>query len=305
MNHESCRTAQSERLDKVVAALGSVGSRSRAREAIVSGKVTVNGFVVSEPGVIVEGGAEVTVTWNRPGTASQRVKGRQGLDAAGLRVLFEDDAVVAIDKPPGLLTDTADQEQHRTRDSAWKRLRTYLKASGATPRTVHRIDRDTSGVVLFAKNAAAEHHLRTQFRDRRPQRTYLALIAGSPAWENERWRDMTRWHKGIRQLQVVPDDTVGAWETISDVVVVQRLGTSTLVEVNLVTGRRNQIRLQASTRGYPLLGERLYGQGPPAPRQMLHARRLVVVHPTLGTPLELECPLPVDWRDLMRALSSP
>lgn len=283
------------RLDLRVAALPDVGSRSRAKRAITSGKVFVDGVLCTSPGQLVAVDAEVAVQWERPGTGKDRRRGDQGMADAGLTILYEDADVIAVNKPPGLLTDTASVEQHRTRDSVWKRLRAYLRPAGERPATVHRIDRDTSGVVLFARNERAEHALRDQFRARAPERIYRALVAGRPAQTEMTWRDHTRWHAGRRLLVVMPPQAQGARETVSHVRVLKRFAEATEIEVRLETGRRNQIRLQASERGHPLLGERLYGKGPPAPRQLLHAARLLVQHPRTRAPLVVEAPLPTDY----------
>lgn len=303
MSEHSLTATASERLDRLVASLTSVGSRSRARKAIETGKVFVDEQVCTEPGAPVPAGATVEVRWNRPGTSVDRTKARAALDDAGLTILYQDDQVVAVDKPPGLLTDTASKEQHRTRDSVYKRLRALLRAAGDRPRTVHRIDRDTSGVVLFARSDQAEAALRDQFRARSPERVYRAIVVGSPDWNSQTWRDHTRWHKGRRILEKVHAKTPGAWETISHAAVVRRMGELTELEVRLTTGRRNQIRLQASLRGLPLLGERLYvdrthprpANAPRAARQLLHAHELQVLHPTSRTTLTVRAPLPRDW----------
>ena len=129
-----------DRLDKVLAARPDVGSRRRAREAVETGKVTVDGEICREAGLPVEAGQTVEVHWNRPGTGKAVQKAKQELRDAGLSIVYEDEHLVAVDKPAGLLTDTASQEQHRTRDSAYKRLRAWLRTKGDRPRTVHRID---------------------------------------------------------------------------------------------------------------------------------------------------------------------
>lgn len=301
-----------DRLDKLLAAWPDVGSRRRARDAIQTGKVLVAGAVCRDPGQQVAAGTLIEVQWNRPGTAKDRQKGERELRAAGLRILHEDAALIAVDKPPGLLTDTASQEQHRTRDSVAKRLRAYLRASGDRPRTVHRIDRDTSGVVLFAKNDAAERPLREAFRNHRPERIYLALVLGKPSFEETTWEDHTRWNPRARVLARVPEEAEGSRATRCDVRVRRQFGDRAAeLEVRLDTGRRNQIRLQAQLRNHPLLGERLYVEEaarrrlrelPPAPRQMLHASRLWVRHPSTSEPLALLAPLPADYKKLTRQL---
>jgi len=298
MSDETFDAPADDRLDRLIAARRSVGSRGRARAAITSGKVSVDGHRCDEPGAPIRAGQRVHIAWTRPGTGAERRRGREGLADAGLTILYEDADVVAVDKPPGLLTDTASVEQHRTRDSVYKRLRAWLRPRGDRPFTVHRIDRDTSGVVLFARNDRAEASLRDQFRARSPERVYRAIVVGRPARAEETWIDPTRWHKGRKILERVAPTTPGAWHTECAVRLVRTLGDLSEIEVRLTTGRRNQIRLQAALRGLPLVGERLYVDrptGPPAPRQLLHAHRLGVRHPTTGEPVVVESPLPADW----------
>ncbi|MFT7518056.1 MAG: 23S rRNA pseudouridine1911/1915/1917 synthase [Kiritimatiellia bacterium] len=307
MSATNVQVDQQLRLDKVVAALSSVGSRSRAKRAITTGKVDIDGQVCHNPGIMVEAGSTVSVHMNRPGTSAERHAGNQGLVDAGLEILFADDHVVAVNKPPGLLTDTASLEQHRHRDSVRKRLRAWLRARGQLARVVHRIDRDTSGVVLFARTEQAEARLRRQFRERRPERVYHALVNGVVEWEQDRWVDQTRWHKGRRILECVYQKTPGAVETISHVTVLRRFHGASEIEVRLTTGRRNQIRLQAQLRGHPLVGERLYIEPGyrglrVAERQCLHAARLVVLHPHTNEPLTVTAPKPADWLDVVRTL---
>lgn len=288
-----------DRLDRLLAARPSVASRRRARDAVESGKVQVDGLRCTEAGRAVSAGTRIQIDWARPGTGHERRRGREGMARSGLVILYEDSDMIAVDKPPGLLTDTASVEQHRTRDSVYKRLRAWLRPRGDRPFTVHRIDRDTSGVVLFARTQAAEANLRQQFRTRGPTRIYRAIVEGAPPFTEQTWTDFTRWHKGKRILEQVSEHTPGARETISRVSVVEQRGPICEIQVQIETGRRNQIRLQASLRGLPLVGERLYRDGPGAtraPRQLLHAWRLAVYQPTTGARVEIEAPLPPDWR---------
>lgn len=289
-----------DRLDRILAELPKVGSRRRAQRTIESGKVLVDGQRITRAGQIVRAGSEITIEWNRPGTGVERRKGQRALVESGLQILFEDPYMVAVDKPPGLLTDTASEEQHRTRDSVYKRLRTWLRPRGDRPRTVHRIDRDTSGVVLFARTDAAESSLRQQFMSHQPERIYRAIVAGHPelSADPSPWVDHTRWHRGRRILEALHPEAPGARETISYARLIRELGDRSEIEVQIQTGRRNQIRLQAALRGHALVGDRLYGPstaGPRAARQLLHAWRLTVAHPATGDPVRIEAPFPADW----------
>ena len=297
--HDQFTAPMDDRLDRLLAARPQVGSRRRARQAIETGKVFVGGAPCTEAGHPVPAGTPIEIRWNRPGSARDRHRADRDLSEAGVRIVHQDAHLIAVDKPPGLLTDTASRTQHRTRDSVWKRLRAVLRAAGQRPRTVHRIDRDTSGLVLFAATDAAEAHLRDQFRNHRPTRVYRALVLGHPRPDTATWEDHTRWHRGRRILEAVPPQAPGARPTRCSVRVIRRDRDFSELEIALDTGRRNQIRLQAALRGHPLLGEKLYVDrpvGPPAPRQLLHAHVLEVVHPATGAPLRLTAPLPPDWR---------
>jgi 23S rRNA pseudouridine1911/1915/1917 synthase len=266
----------------------------------------VDGEVCAEPGRVLAAGAAVELRWNEPGTGRERVRARQDLELAGLRVIYQDDAVIALDKPPGLLTDTASREQARERDSVKKRLIPLLRAEGARPHVVHRLDRDTSGVVLFARTEAAEDILRARFARHEPERVYLALVQGVPRDPEGTWEDWMAWDRRAhiqRPSRPGEADAVlasASWRRV------EILGRCSLLEVRLHTGRRNQIRLHAQLRGHPLVGERLYvDPGSPPPtfgRQALHAARLSVAHPDDGRILVLESPLPEDLLGLLRRL---
>lgn len=298
-----------ERLDQVLAALPRVGSRARAKRALEGGKVTVDGASVDlgAAGRRLPTGAVVEVDWDRPGSSLARVRGKRKVAAAGIRILHEDPDLVAVDKPVGLLTDTATAQQQRERDSLRKRLTPWLRAAGGRAFIVHRIDRDTSGVVLLARNEEVAERLRAQFRARTPERVYLAVVEGVPSRSEGTWEDPMVWDAPKRiQRRCAPDDP-DAFVARAHYRVVEAFSGAALVEVRLETGRRNQIRLQAQLRGHPLIGERLYrSPDQPArvsfPRQALHARKLAVVHPKTGTRVEVEAPLPSDMARLLRSL---
>lgn len=299
---------QPERLDKVLSAMAGVGSRARAKAALERGKVTVNGVQMgaADGGSPVNPGDVLELDWNRPGTSAAHAKARAALPEADLKVLFEDEDLLAVDKPVGLLTDAADREQQLERDTVKKRLITYLRPHGLRPWVCHRIDRDTSGVVLFAKTEAMQESVMRQFRAREPMRVYLTMVQGVPPGQQGEWVDVMRWdHK--RRIQEAKSGE-GAVEARSHWTLVERFPKGfSLLEVRLTTGRRNQIRLQCQLRGHPLIGESLYLPDNwrsrfSFPRQALHAHRLGLVHPRTGKPLVIECPLPPDLLALSNAL---
>lgn len=294
------------RLDQILAALPSVGSRGKARKVLTSGKVHVDGAAVDDThaGRMLREGTVVEVRWNQPGTAQDRNPSRKQLRDAGVRILHEDAVLLALDKPPGLLTDAATYAQRREEDTLTVRARAWCGRGDVWP--VHRIDRDTSGVVLFAKGAAARAHLKAQWEGEKPRRIYLACLVGELADESGGWEHPMRWdHKKRLQVPCSPEDE-GAVVGRSHFRVTRRLSGATVVEVELDTGRRNQIRLSAKLAGHPLVGERQYGRGadrslPKLSRQALHALELTVRHPDTEQPLTLRAPVPGDLVSWMRA----
>lgn len=294
------------RLDKYLAAAGRLGSRGRAADALARGKVFVNDREASpaDAGARLTPGDEVRVWMDRPGSSKRHVV--LG-DARDLPIVYEDHRIVVLNKPPGVLA--VPLERRRDARSVFDDLKAYLRARGRVhPLVVHRIDRDTSGLVLFAKDAEAQAHLKAQFKRHTPERIYLAVVYGHPSPPRGTWRDQLVWDtRSLIQKETHPRDPAGK-EAICSYRVVERLKGAALLEVRLVTGRRNQIRIQARLRGHTLVGERRYVYGPDSlrtiqfPRQALHARRLAFTHPGDQRPLAFEAPIPDDLADLIARL---
>ncbi len=158
---------------------------------------------------------------------------------------------------------------------------------GLRPLVVHRIDRDTSGLVLFALTRAARDELKAQFERRAPERTYLAILNGRPIPPSGTWRDRLVWDKERLVQKRAHAEEERAKDAEARYRVVEQFDWQALVEVSLVTGKRNQIRVQAGSRGHALVGERQYRFGRPRDevhepefgRQALHAARLAFIHP--------------------------
>ena len=297
------------RLDKAISLISSVGSRRRAREAIESGKVTINEHTAAADafGQKLHPGDTLCVRWNQPGSSKDWVKARRNLKDAKLTLLYEDDEVLGVFKPPGLLTDSATRHQQKHRDTLKKRLKQYLKAQQRHPFIVHRIDRDTSGIVLVAKTEKSSEALRHQFRNHQPTRRYWVAVEGRPTWDKKDWVNPMMWDRAQRIQRPVPADHEAAFMARCTATVLQRFKRSSLLSVQLDSGRRNQIRLQAQLHGHPLIGERLYipkGWVPSMPfeRQALHAHRLTFAHPDDGRDVHLEAELPPDLQNLVKQL---
>ena len=297
------------RLDKFLAAPGRAGSRARAVSALERGKVFVNGqeTTASDASRRLATGDTVRLWMDRPGSARTR---RGPFDIDDLHVLHEDDSLVVVDKPAGMLTIPL--AARRTSASAIELLQERLASSGRRRLfVVHRIDEYTSGLVVFARTAAAQEALKAQFMRREPERVYWAVVYGRPDPPQGVWRDFVFWDPTSMILKATRPDDPDAKEAISHYRVLDSFATTSLVEVRLETGKRNQIRLQARLRGHMLVGERRYVFGPAHlrdidfPRQALHARYLAFRHPRDGRTIRFEAPLPQDMADLIGRLRSP
>ena len=299
--------AHGVRLDKFLAASDRLGSRSRAVTALERGKIFVNDDEATPDDAArpLRTGDCVHFWQNRPG--SSRAKGRRSARQGELSIVYEDDALIVVDKPPGLLTVPLERREDET--SVQDELVRYFRSKGKRkPLVVHRIDRDTSGLVAFAKRPDVYERLRGQFRRHEPDRLYLALVYGHPSPESGQWDDHLVWdQRALIQKVTHPKDPQGQKATCFYRVIEPLRGAS-LIEVKLLTGRRNQIRLQARVRGHTLVGEQRYTYGDgsdrqiPFARQALHAFRLALDHPETGERLRFEAPLPGDMADLLEQL---
>jgi 23S rRNA pseudouridine1911/1915/1917 synthase len=293
-------------LDKFLASPDRLGSRSRAAEARERGKVFVNSDEAgrAEAGLRLSTGDVVRVWDDRPGSARRRPF---PFKAGELHILYEDASLVVLNKPAGLLAVPLERRGEET--SIFDQLEHHLRSHGKRkPFVVHRIDRDTSGVVLFAKDGRTQAALKQQFRERTPERVYLAVVYGHPKPPTGTWRDHLVWDRqALIQKQTHPKDPRAA-EAVSDYKVVETFESTSLLEVRLTTGKRNQIRIQSRLRGHTLVGELRYTYGPDElrpiafKRQALHAWRLSFRHPAENRPMKFEAPLPDDMKKLLSRL---
>ena len=247
-------------------------------------------------------GDVVRVWMDRPGSARRRAG---PFEFGPLQILFEDDLLIVVNKPPGLLSVPLPNGDPTP--SVYSLLEDHLRGHRhRRPFIVHRIDRDTSGLVLFAKTLRAQEALKEQFRRREPERVYVALVYGHPTPPAGTWRDVLVWDKAaLIQRETHPADPRGK-EAVAEYRVIESHDDTSLVEVCLHTGKRNQIRIQARLRGHTLVGEQRYIYGPEAirpidfPRQALHARHLTFHHPADHRELRFEAPLPEDFVSLLK-----
>jgi 23S rRNA pseudouridine1911/1915/1917 synthase len=228
-----------------------------------------------------------------------------------LAVLYEDADLLALDKPAGVLSHPTDKIIDNAATTIVKK-----QFPGRTLLLAHRLDRETSGVLLFAKNRECAKQLASQFAGRGIKKTYLALARGAPEWESRRIDAAIGREGGAIKVR----QKAGHGQTAATSFrVIERRKEFSLVEAKPETGRLHQIRVHLASLGHPILGDKLYTEDGAiymktverratkedleklgAPRQMLHAARLELLHPALGIPISIESPVPADFVDLLR-----
>jgi len=280
---------------------------SRARKLCTDGRVTVDGERCLDPAWRVPEGAVVVVDEQAP---------RQRAGAlAESAIVFVDRDLVVVDKPAGMLS-VADEPGNK--DTLAMHARTLLRRMGrvddAPLAVVHRLDRDTSGVMVFARTAAALRSLAAQFRAHDIERAYHAIAHGVvPARRIDthllldRGDGLRGSHGHFRRPK--GDPPADARRAVTVVTPIERLDGATLAECRLETGRQHQIRIHLAELGHPLVGERVYirdyrGAKIEAPRPMLHARTLGFVHPRSGRQVEFQREPPADFQAMVERLRS-
>jgi 23S rRNA pseudouridine1911/1915/1917 synthase len=286
------------RLDQRLRELRPELSWTKIRNAIERGQVTVDTAVERDAG------AEVT-----PDSAVVLDTARKAMPHARLDLvrLHEDEEILVIDKPPGLLTVPTDPDAKATEDTVLRRAQEYarhLHGRRGYAGMLHRLDRDTSGALAIALTREAHRRGRELFAAHRFERWYLALVHGTPA------RESGSIHAAISNEYVsgrrrVVDDDVEGRHAVTHYRVRETYRGAALLELELETGRQHQIRLHLQQLGHPLIGERVYTEGAVrirAKRQMLHAWRLRFPHPLHRRTIAVEAPLPADMRALRTEL---
>jgi 23S rRNA pseudouridine1911/1915/1917 synthase len=285
------------RLDKFVKAKRQELSWRQIREAIEKGQVTVDGRIEKDPGLDVRTDAAVDLNLNRP--AQSRVR-------ASFTILHEDEHVIVVDKPAGLLSIPSAPEFASSEDTVLRRVREYMQLKRGHKTYVgmlHRLDRDTSGSLAVALSKEAHTAGRELFKEHRFDREYLALVQGipDPPSGTIHARISSHYQSGRRRLV---GSTAPGLDSTTDYRVREPLVNAALLELRLHTGRQHQIRLHLEKLGYPLMGERVYSSAESAlaKRPMLHAWKLAFPHPLNGVRISVEAELPKDFQKLLARL---
>lgn len=266
------------------------------RRLVRTGKIFVDGVKQLEPAALVSAGVEVELRQNAP-----RATRTPSLPRSA--ILHLDSQVVVVDKPAGISTVPYDENERGTLDELV--METISERGRRAPLgIVHRIDKETSGIVVFTRTIAAKHSLKNQFRFHTVGRRYVAIAHGNVTGGTIQSRLVQDRGDGRRGSTERED--LGR-EAITHVKWLENLQGASLVECRLETGRTHQIRIHLAERGHPLVGERVYsksyrGELIAAPRLMLHARELSFEHPQSGERLSFERPMPADMQTVLAAL---
>lgn len=312
-----------ERLDRYLAGQLDDASRVEIQRWIKEARATVNDRAVKAGHRLAAGDA---VALLRPPRLEAQIEAEQ----IALTVVYQDDDVLVIDKPAGMVVHPAPGHLSGTLVNALLGLDPSLAQVGAPDKDaifseemaslsglragiVHRLDRETSGLLLVARNDAAFARLQRQFKTRRVEKTYLALVEGVPDAPEGRIEAPIARDPAYRQRMAVLSEKRGGRKAVTAFRVMEHYlsGMSqqrhefSLLEVDLLTGRTHQIRVHLAFIKHPVVGDRIYGrrkQRIPCPRQFLHAHRLAFTQPTTGQRIEVESPLPDDLQGVLDQL---
>ncbi len=285
-------------------------SWNEARRKIETGKIRIDGKVVTDPALDVDGPETLDYQPDAP-------RPKKPLDLERSAIVHLDPHVVVVEKSSGLLTVPFEGHEKDTLDQQLRRLLSKISPVTGSRRSampplmvLHRLDRGTSGLLVFARTFAAKEHLAKQFRAHSAHRRYLALVHGDMASQTFRSHLVIDRGDGIRgssEHAKGRGERRGGKEAITHVEAVEHLRGATLLSCRLETGRTNQIRIHLAEAGHPLIGETIYlrdFEKTPivAPRLMLHAAELGFVHPQSGDTMMFTSPLPDAFETMVASL---
>ncbi|WP_027458157.1 23S rRNA pseudouridine(1911/1915/1917) synthase RluD [Dechloromonas agitata] len=291
--------ASGRRLDQVLAELLPQHSRNRLQGWVKDGCVLVDSEVVTEPKRKVLGGETLLVS--EPDDAREAIDQPEDIP---LDIVYEDETLLVINKPAGLVVHPGSGNWSGTLMNA---VLHHVPGIEQIPRAgiVHRLDKDTSGLMVVAKTLEAQTDLIRQLQARSVKRVYLALANGVMKKDGGVDSPIGRHPTQRIKMAVVPESR-GGKPALTWFRILENFPHCTFIECTLETGRTHQIRVHLASINHPLVGDPVYGkkhpQLPAFPRQALHATRLGLVHPVSGLKMQWEVPMPQDMRDLLDAL---
>ncbi|HJW89938.1 MAG TPA: RluA family pseudouridine synthase [Anaerolineales bacterium] len=290
----------SERLDKFLVARLPDFSRSRLQALIRSGQVHVNGLPASKAGQMLEREASVEVHIPPPQPSQLQP------EAIPLEIIFENKDLIVIDKPAGMVVHPAAGHASGTMVHALLAYAPDIAGVGGEqrPGVVHRLDKDTSGLILVAKNDTAHRWLQNQFRARQAEKSYQALVDGAPPTPRGRIEAAIGRDPSHRKKMAIVPPGKGRM-AVTEYHTLQAFQAHTLLEVHPITGRTHQIRLHLAFLGCPIVGDTVYGRARPSlplDRHFLHAARLFIQLPGEKEARAFTAPLPASLEGLLERL---
>jgi 23S rRNA pseudouridine1911/1915/1917 synthase len=289
-----------QRLDKYLVSAIPDCSRSRIQGLIRDGFVRVDGLVITKSGFKLSHGRQIEVRLPPPEPSLLQP------EYIPLQIVFENQDLIVIDKPAGMVVHPAAGHSSGTLIHAALAHAPEVEGVGGEqrPGVVHRLDKDTSGLILLAKNDRTHRWLQDQFRLRKVKKIYLALVDGQPPTPSGRVEaPVGRDPSHRKQMAVVPSNR--GREAVTEYFSQENFAKHTLLEVHPLTGRTHQIRLHMAFIHCPVVGDRLYGHKHPTlpvDRQFLHAARLSITLPGESKPRSFEAPLPPDLERVLSLL---
>jgi 23S rRNA pseudouridine1911/1915/1917 synthase len=289
-----------QRLDKFLVSQIPDLSRSRLKHLIEAGYVTVNGEIPRKAGLALSPGMEIEIEIPAPEPS------RLIPEAIPLQVIFENDDVLVINKSAGMVVHPAAGHSTGTLVHAVLAHAPEIEGVGGKkrPGLVHRLDKNTSGVIILAKNDRGQHWLQDQFQERQVGKKYLTLVDGQPPTPKGRVETPIGRDPAHRQRMAVTPPHKGR-QAISEYATLESFDDHTLLEVRILTGRTHQIRLHMAFLDCPVVGDTIYGRRQsslPLTRQFLHARELTIIIPGEVSPRVFEAPLPAELEEILLTL---
>lgn len=288
---------KAERLDKFLVTCLPEFSRARLQGLIADGFVSVNGVLAKKSGQTLEPGSEIEVHIPPPVPS-----GLTGEDIP-LDIIFENDDLIVVNKPAGMVVHPAAGHASGTLVNAVLGYDPDLEGIGGEerPGLVHRLDKETSGLIILAKNERAHNWLQDQFRLRTVEKTYLALVDGKPPTPAGRVEAAIGRDQKQRKKMAVVSPGKGR-EAVSEYKTLETFKEHTLLEFHPLTGRTHQIRLHCAFLGCPIVGDSIYGRRNPSvniDRHFLHAYRLKILLPDEKEPRTFEAELPDELKNAL------
>jgi 23S rRNA pseudouridine1911/1915/1917 synthase len=288
---------ESQRLDVFLVSKFPEHSRSYLQTLIKNGHVKIDDKLIQKTGFKLDKPLRIEVVFP-PAEPSQLEP-----EAIPLDIIFEDSNLVAVNKPPDMVVHPSAGHSSGTLVHAILAHSPDIQGVGGVkrPGVVHRLDKDTSGIILLAKNDKTHRYLQSLFKNRKINKTYLALVDGAPPTNTGRIEAAIGRDSSNRQRMAIVQEKKGKLG-ISEYKVIEKFDKHTLLEVNILTGRTHQIRLHMAFLKCPVVGDRVYGYNTPSipvQRQMLHAYKLEFVPPESTTNQIFIADIPKDFKDTL------